>query len=87
MKTSHYSIINTKTFATVDLEPHEVAPLIAGAAEPVTALQAAARAGQFAPILPGDQDTVAVDLKPDGSATLIVYMDRTTITASNQAAN
>lgn len=85
MRTDQYSIVNTKTFATVGLDPHEVAPLIAGAAEPITALQNAARAGSFSPIVPTAQDTVAVDLRPDGSVTLIVFMDRTNATASHQS--
>lgn len=77
MNTTSYSIINTTvagtTFSTISLADYEVAnALQTHPGETEAALRAATRAGLFSPITAAPNDTVAVEIKPDGSAEIVV---------------
>lgn len=74
MEITRQSIIETKTttYSTISLADHEIEAAIGAATNIPASLAAATRAGQFSPVTASATDTVAVDLKPDGSAVIVV---------------
>lgn len=77
MDTSRFSILKTTvegtTFSTVSLSPDEVAnALQTYPGQTEAALRSATRAGLFSPVTAAPNDTVAVEVKADGSAVIIV---------------
>lgn len=95
MKTTSYSIINTTvagtTFSTISLADYEVAnALQTHPGETEAALRAATRAGLFSPVTATANDTVGVEIKPDGSAVILVESiapPTVTITISDTASS
>lgn len=88
MDTSRFSIQKTTaestTFSTVSLSPNEVADALQAHPD----LRSATRAGLFSPVTATPNDTVAVEVKVDGSAVIIVQAIATptvTITATDTA--
>lgn len=78
METASYSIIKTNTFSTIKLNAGEVD----SAKVSYDTLAEATRAGLFSPIAASEADIVAVEENEDGSATIVVVAERTTITNS-----
>lgn len=72
MNTASYAILNTTvagtTFSTIELSAAEVTTALASFPN----LGAATRGGQFSPIAATATDTVAVEIREDGSARIIV---------------
>lgn len=93
METSSFSILKTTaestTFSTVSLSAAEVSnALQTNPDDTEAALRSATRAGLFSPITATANDTVAVEIKTDGSAVIIVQATATpsvTITATDTA--
>lgn len=78
MDTSTYSIdknTNESTkFSSVRLSSGEVADIVntSTASSAESALREATRAGRFSPVMATANDTVGVEIKPDGSAVILV---------------
>lgn len=78
MNTTSHSIVQTvspatTTFSTISLSPDDVANALQSSPEDTAAaLRAAVRQGLFSPITAAADDTVAVEVKADGSAEIVV---------------
>lgn len=83
MNVTSFSAIKKTTFFKVDLDPAETASALANYPD----LGSATRAGLFSPASASATDTVAVDIKADGSSTIIVFSETTTFGNANNASS
>lgn len=81
MNTEQFSIIKTTTFAKIELTSVEVFGRTSAE------LQDATREGQFSPVTATAADTVAVEIKPDGSAVIVVVAERVATTDTGNASS
>lgn len=83
METASNSIIKTNTFSTIKISADEVI----NATVNFNTLGEATRAGFFSPISASETDIVAVEANDDGSATIVVVAERTTVTTSGNSSS
>ena len=78
-----FSTSKTTTFSTIDLSEAEVT----NALQLYPDLGQATRAGFFSPVIANSDDVVAIEMKTDGSAVIVVVATRTTVSDTGNSSS
>lgn len=83
MNVTSFSNVKTTTFSKIDLSTSDVTSALANYPD----LGTATRAGNFSPATASAADTVAVEIKSDGSAVIIVVAETTALGDTGNASS
>jgi len=83
MNVTSFSTVKTTNFSKIDLSTSEATSALASYPD----LGTATRAGLFSPATATAADTVAVEIKSDGSAVIIVVVETTTLSDTGNASS